>query len=129
MFHQMCKSVRSVFGLVASLQNVFATQPRIHLSVQLLVNKELFHQSSFYLITILTSVHLPFKHHFSHESRGECRGMSRGNVLDPDCAVSWVLPKKIKEKSGYAGLCYFQTSWYFLFFLQSVAKQYTFEEI
>src|SRR6218665_1828685 len=49
-------------------------------SVQLLVNKELFHQSSFYLIKILSSVQLLFKQHSFHQSRGNVQG---GNALEP----------------------------------------------
>src|SRR6218665_2445760 len=41
-------------------------------SVQLLVNKELFHQSSFYLIKILSLFLLLFKQHSFHQSRGKC---------------------------------------------------------
>src|SRR6218665_4228386 len=54
--------------------------------IPLLVNKELFHQSSFYSININSSVQLLFKQRYLHFSRGEkVRGRSvRGsNALDP----------------------------------------------
>jgi len=58
---------------VAEEFSLFATQPRILSSVLLLVSKELFHQSSFYLIKILSSVQVLFKQRSFHQSRlGKC---------------------------------------------------------
>ena len=45
----MWGSFTSVFGLVSSLFHIFVTQPRLLSSIPIPVNKELFHQSSFYL--------------------------------------------------------------------------------
>src|SRR6218665_1782941 len=72
-------SFRSIVGLVSSLFYVSDAQSKFLSSVQILVNKELFHQSSFYFINIASSVHLLFKQrrlHFSREkSPGEkCSG-------------------------------------------------------
>src|SRR6218665_1279836 len=80
-FHQMQGSFRSIFGLISSLFYVFATQPRFLSSVQLLVNHELFHQSSFYLKNIVSSIQLLFKQRYLHFSLGE--KSPRGTVLDP----------------------------------------------
>jgi len=55
---------------------VFATQQRFISPVQLLVNNELFHQSSFYLKNIVLSFQLLFQQRYLHFSPG-------GNVLDP----------------------------------------------
>jgi len=60
MLHQMYGSFRPTFGLISSLFYVFATQPRFLSSFQLLVIKELFHQSSFYLKNIVSSFQLLF---------------------------------------------------------------------
>src|SRR6218665_1509862 len=79
-FHQMQGSFRSIFGLISSSFYVFATTPRFLSSFQLLVNNELFHQSSFYLKNIVSSVQLLFKKNYLHFSPGEKSG---GNVLDP----------------------------------------------
>src|SRR6218665_2577704 len=74
-------SIRSVFGLVSSLFHVFATQPRVLSSVQLIVNKELFYQTSFYFINIVSSVQFLFKQRYLYFSGGgKCPGR---NVLDP----------------------------------------------
>jgi len=55
---------------------VFATQPRFLSSVQLLVNKELFHQSSLYFINIISSVQLLFKQPYLHFfGGGKCPGV------------------------------------------------------
>ena len=67
-------SFRSIFGLISSLLYVFAAQPRFLSSIQLLVNKELFHQSSWYLINIVSSVQLQFKQCSLHFSLVKCPG-------------------------------------------------------
>ena len=69
----------SVLGLNSSLFHVLITQSRFLSSVQLLVNKELFRQSSFYFINIVSSVQVLFKQRYLHFSLGE----SGKNVLDP----------------------------------------------
>src|SRR6218665_3964968 len=73
-FHQMQGSFRSIFGLILSLFYVFATPPRFLSSFQLLVNNELFHQSSLYLKNIVSSVQLLFKKSYLHFSPGEKSG-------------------------------------------------------
>ena len=78
MFHQIWWSVWSVIGLVSPLYHVFVTHPRFLSSFQLLVNKELFHQSSFYLTNIVSSVQLLFKKSYLHFSPG-------GNVPGGKC--------------------------------------------
>ena len=76
MFHQMWGFARSVFGLVSSLNNVFATQPRSLSSSQLLLNRvHQFLQSSFYLATFFSSI--------SEELRGQ--GYVRGHPLYRHC--------------------------------------------
>src|SRR6218665_1094762 len=50
----MLRSFRSIFGLIPSIFNAFATQQRFLSPFQLLVNIELFHQSSFYLKNIVS---------------------------------------------------------------------------
>ena|SRR6218665_1307373 len=75
-------SFRSIVGLISSLYYVFARQPRFLSSLQLLVYKELFHQSSFYMRNSVSSVQLLFKKSYVHlfvESPGE-------NVIDPQNA-------------------------------------------
>jgi len=73
-------SIRSLFGLVSSLLNVFATQPRILSLVQLLVNKEIFYQFRVYLIKILhqCSFYLSNVHFVKLK-----RTCTVENVLDP----------------------------------------------
>src|SRR6218665_1206285 len=73
-------SFRSIVGLISSFFYVFATPPRFLSSFQLLVSNELFHQSSFYLKNILSSIQLLFKKSYLHFLRRENSG---GNVLDP----------------------------------------------
>ena len=73
----------SVFGLVSSSYSIFTTQPRNFSAVQLLDNKELLHQSSFYLINILSSSsfylgNVSFNNLGGRNVRGE---MSGGNFL------------------------------------------------
>src|SRR6218665_1813579 len=78
--------VNKVSFLVSSIIiSRFCNTAKIFSLVQLLVNKELFHQSSFYFINIVSSVHLLFKQRYLHFSRGEkSRGECPGrNVLDP----------------------------------------------
>src|SRR6218665_789209 len=93
---------------------VFATQQRFPSPVQLLVNNELFHQSSFYLNNIVSSCQLLFQQRYLHFSPGgNVRGeMSEGKcpgeikVLDPmkilRCCIyiQWLLtvnPRKADE--------------------------------
>src|SRR6218665_2477124 len=77
----------SIFGLILSIFNVFATQQRFLSSLQLRVIKELFHQSSFYLKNIASSFQLLFKKSYLHFSPGgKVRGMSG--------EMSWT-PKKV----------------------------------
>src|SRR6218665_3033196 len=64
-FHQMSGSFMSIFWLISSIFNVFATQQRFLLSFQLRVIKELFHQSSFYLKNIVSSFQFLFKKSYS----------------------------------------------------------------
>src|SRR6218665_3571621 len=82
----MSGSFMSIFWLISSIFNVFATQQRFLLSLQLRVIKELFHQSSFYLKNIVSSFQFLFKKSYSHFSPwGKVRGgnVRGGNVLDP----------------------------------------------
>ena len=95
MLYQIWGSVSSDFGLVLSLFNDFATQPRLLSSVQLLVNKELFHQSSFYLINIASSVQLLFKQCYLHFFREKCPG---GDVLDPGSTEAELLDWAVAEE-------------------------------
>src|SRR6218665_3694683 len=81
MFHQMQGSFRSTFGLISSIFYVFATQQRFLSSVQLLVNNELFHQSSFYWKNVVLLFQLLLQQRYLHFSPGwKSPG---GNVLDP----------------------------------------------
>src|SRR6218665_774976 len=87
-----------MFGLISSIFYVFATQQRFLSPVQLLVNNELFHQSSFYLKILfyhssfycnnVICIFLP-----GEKSEGKCPW---GNVLDPcltyDDDIRKVLP-------------------------------------
>jgi len=59
---------------------VVATQQRFISPIQLLLNNELFHQSSFYLRNIVSSFQLLFQQRCLHFSPGE---MSGGIILDP----------------------------------------------
>src|SRR6218665_1352408 len=61
-----CMAPRLIFGMASSLFYVFAAQPRFPSSVQLLVKKELFHQSSFYLVNIVSSAQLLFQQRYLH---------------------------------------------------------------
>src|SRR6218665_3081222 len=70
-FHQMYGSYISIFGLISSIFNVFATQQRFLSSLQLRVINELFHQSSFYLKNIVSSSQFLFKKSYLHFSLGE----------------------------------------------------------
>src|SRR6218665_2825277 len=71
----MVGSFRSAFGIILSLFYVFAPPPIFLSSFQLLVNNELFHQSSFYLKNIVLSVQLLFKKSYLHFSPGgKCPG-------------------------------------------------------
>src|SRR6218665_69500 len=92
-------SFRSIFWLVSSLFYIFAAQPRFLSSVQLLVNRELFHQSSFYLINIVSSVRLLFCQRSLHFSReGECSEEMSGKKCPIDPALSHsqlILPKHL----------------------------------
>ena len=77
-FHQILGSFWSISGLFSSFFYVFATQQSFLSPVQLLVNNELFHQSSFYLEDIVLSFQLLFQQRYLHFLRGESPGR---NVL------------------------------------------------
>jgi len=81
-----------------SLFYVFATQPRFLSSVQLLVNNELFHQSSFYLKNVVSSVQLLFKQRYLHFLRGKSWGEMFGEkILDPRQQPQTNKPKNISR--------------------------------
>ena len=86
-FHQMWGSLSLVFGLLSSLYHIFATQTRFISSLQLLVNEELFHQSSFCLINIVSSVQLLCKERYLHFSGG-------GKSPRGKCPRPYLIPSK-----------------------------------
>jgi len=75
-FHQILGPWFWLMSLLCSVCCIFTTQIRIFSSIQLLVNKKFFHQSSFKLIKNFFHQSSFYLCNFVHQSRGENSGES-----------------------------------------------------